>query len=83
MEVCLLLMQFNEAVINQLHIAYYLPNDEVELDRLDFMHQLMLLLLHNKLHFAPIERKPIRILDVGTGTGIWAIDMGIYTIFMP
>jgi methylase of polypeptide subunit release factors len=32
------------------------------------------LLYGRKLHFAPIE-DPHRILDVGTGTGIWAIDM--------
>lgn len=30
----------------------------------------------NKLYFAPIGEKPARILDVGTGTGIWAIEMG-------
>ena len=30
----------------------------------------------NKLFFAPIGEKPAKILDVGTGTGIWAIEMG-------
>jgi len=30
----------------------------------------------NKLHLAPIGERPARILDVGTGTGIWAIEMG-------
>lgn len=29
----------------------------------------------NKLFLAPIN-KPKRILDIGTGTGIWAIEMG-------
>jgi methylase of polypeptide subunit release factors len=33
------------------------------------------MLLSGELHKAPIESKPQRILDVGTGTGIWAIDM--------
>ncbi len=31
--------------------------------------------MSNKLYFAPID-KPESILDVGTGTGIWAIEMG-------
>lgn len=42
--------------------------------RLDLHHEIMLRLLDNKLHKAPLEN-PQRILDVGTGTGIWAIDM--------
>ena len=32
--------------------------------------------MDNKLYLAPIGEKPGRILDVGTGTGIWAIEMG-------
>ncbi|KAI5793948.1 S-adenosyl-L-methionine-dependent methyltransferase, partial [Pyronema domesticum] len=51
-----------------------LPTDETEQDRLDLHHEIMLRLLDNKLHKAPLEN-PQRILDVGTGTGIWAIDM--------
>lgn len=40
-------------------------------------HHICLILLDGKLHLAPLpEDKPIRILDVGTGTGIWAMDMG-------
>jgi methylase of polypeptide subunit release factors len=37
-------------------------------------HESMLQLLDNKLYLAPIEN-PKMIIDVGTGTGIWAIDM--------
>jgi len=53
-----------------------LPNDEREQDRLDIVHHLYLLMLRDKLHMAPIGKNPQRILDIGTGTGIWAIDMG-------
>jgi SAM-dependent methyltransferase len=51
------------------------PTDETEQARLDLHHEILLLLLDSKLHLAPIDDKPQRILDVGTGTGIWAIDM--------
>jgi ubiquinone/menaquinone biosynthesis C-methylase UbiE len=31
---------------------------------------------YGKLHLAPIGDHPQRILDIGCGTGIWAIEMG-------
>ena len=40
------------------------------------MHQMIRISMDNKLHLAPIGDKPGKILDVGTGTGIWAIEMG-------
>ncbi|KAI9883156.1 MAG: hypothetical protein M1823_005070 [Watsoniomyces obsoletus] len=55
---------------------YLLPNDEKEQNRLDLYHHMTKLLLDGKLHLAPIGSNPQRILDLGTGTGIWAIDMG-------
>ncbi|OCK82077.1 S-adenosyl-L-methionine-dependent methyltransferase [Lepidopterella palustris CBS 459.81] len=54
--------------------AYWGPNDEHAKEILDFAHHMYLLTLDNKLHLAPLEN-PQNILDVGTGTGIWAIDM--------
>jgi methylase of polypeptide subunit release factors len=42
---------------------------------MDLHHEIVLQLLHGALHKAPISSNPQRILDVGTGTGIWAIDM--------
>lgn len=53
---------------------YVLPNDDTEQDRLDLQHHIWQLLLDGSLHTAPLN-DPSRILDLGTGTGIWAIDM--------
>ncbi|KAF8464915.1 S-adenosyl-L-methionine-dependent methyltransferase [Kalaharituber pfeilii] len=61
--------------------AYYgvdktvMPNDEEEQSRLDLHHEIFLTMMGGKLHLAPIDPTPQKILDVGTGTGIWAIDM--------
>lgn len=53
---------------------YGIPIDEHEQQRNDFQHAKFLLLLDGRLHLAPIKT-PQKILDVGTGSGIWAIDM--------
>jgi hypothetical protein len=34
--------------------------------------------LDEKLHLAPIGPNPQNVLDIGTGTGIWAIEFGSY-----
>lgn len=36
--------------------------------------------LENKLHLAPIGSDPQNVLDIATGTGIWAIDFGKFPI---
>ncbi|KAI5811872.1 S-adenosyl-L-methionine-dependent methyltransferase [Pyronema omphalodes] len=53
---------------------YLMPTDEKEQDRLDLHHEIMRMVWDHKLHEAPLN-EPRRILDIGTGTGIWAIDM--------
>ena len=53
---------------------YPLPNDEAEQDRMDLLHHIWLMMLDGNLLHSKIDQ-PQRILDVGTGTGIWAIDM--------
>ncbi|KIW72089.1 hypothetical protein PV04_00310 [Phialophora macrospora] len=55
--------------------AYHLPNDEQEQDRLDLLHHICKMLLGGELFTAPLPSDPHRILDVGTGTGIWAVDV--------
>ncbi|KAI9679520.1 MAG: hypothetical protein M1817_005542 [Caeruleum heppii] len=54
---------------------YVVPNDEQEQDRLDLQYHALRLSYDNKSFFAPIGDAPQAILDIGTGTGIWAIDV--------
>lgn len=55
---------------------YVLPNDEMENERLDLQHHIFFLTFDDLLHLCPVgQDKPIgRVLDAGTGTGIWAMD---------
>ncbi|KAI9815379.1 MAG: hypothetical protein M1832_005518 [Thelocarpon impressellum] len=53
---------------------YLWPNDESEQDRLDLFHHIFRLNLGGALFRAPIGSQVHRVLDFGTGTGIWAID---------
>ncbi|GME63079.1 Methyltransferase type 11 [Neofusicoccum parvum] len=55
--------------------TYRFPNDEAEQDRLDMFHEICKLLAGDALALAPF-RKDGSILDLGTGTGIWAIEAG-------
>ena len=50
-----------------------MPNDGEEQDRQDFQHALVSIVLDNRLACAPIV-SPRHVLDIGTGTGIWAIE---------
>ncbi|KAK5995344.1 Methyltransferase pytC [Cladobotryum mycophilum] len=58
---------------------YTLPNDSEEQERLDLQHHIWRLLLGGRLFTAPLplpkDSPELRILDLGTGTGIWAMDM--------
>ncbi|WYZ41267.1 hypothetical protein EsH8_V_000162 [Colletotrichum jinshuiense] len=54
--------------------AYVLPNDELEQERLDIVNHLWMLTLDGKFCLCPKNEGAKRVLDVGTGTGIWAMD---------
>jgi ubiquinone/menaquinone biosynthesis C-methylase UbiE len=56
--------------------GYTFPNDEKEQDHMDILGHMFTLILSGKLFLAPIGENPQRILDLGTGTGLWAVDMG-------
>ncbi|CAI7643318.1 unnamed protein product [Penicillium crustosum] len=56
-----------------LRLMFKQPNDEREQDRLDLSHHIYLMLLKGELFQAPINN-PKRVLDLGTGTGLWAIE---------
>jgi ribosomal protein L11 methylase PrmA len=46
----------------------------------DLAHHMYLMTLEGKLHLAPLEN-PQNILDVGTGTGIWAMYVPFAFLF--
>ncbi|KAJ5890043.1 hypothetical protein N7504_010853 [Penicillium tannophilum] len=56
-------------------LIHKMPNDEEEQDRMDLTHHIWLMLLGGELYNAPIKSSPDNILDLGTGTGIWALDI--------
>lgn len=55
--------------------TYVMPNDESELDRLDLTHNMLKISMNMRLFDATLSKAPKNILDVGTGTGMWAIEM--------
>ncbi|KIW87159.1 uncharacterized protein Z519_12270 [Cladophialophora bantiana CBS 173.52] len=49
------------------------PNDVREQEQLDMVRHIYRLVQDGRLHVAPIGN-PQRVLDIGTGTGLWALD---------
>ncbi|KAL4950871.1 S-adenosyl-L-methionine-dependent methyltransferase [Aspergillus filifer] len=59
---------------------YFLPCDEQEQDRLDIFHKLFTVARNDHLLYAPMFEpgtKRDRFLDLGCGTGIWAIELAM------
>ncbi|KAL2129423.1 hypothetical protein VTI74DRAFT_7817 [Chaetomium olivicolor] len=53
------------------------PNDDQHQESMDLHHHFSTLLLDGKMFLAPLDTEKIsKVLDVGTGTGIWAMDFG-------
>ncbi|KKY27372.1 putative sam dependent [Diplodia seriata] len=56
---------------------YWGPNDEQQADQLDICHHICNLTMDGRLHLAPLDSQgpqKLHVLDVGTGTGLWAVD---------
>jgi SAM-dependent methyltransferase len=53
---------------------YWGPNDEGQNDQLEIANHIFLLLFDGALFQAPLGPNTKEVLDIGTGTGVWAID---------
>ncbi|KAJ7267775.1 S-adenosyl-L-methionine-dependent methyltransferase [Mycena rebaudengoi] len=55
---------------------YALPADYVEKERLILQHQVLKKLFGNRILLAPVElEQDAKVLDIGTGTGFWILDL--------
>ncbi|SPO07211.1 uncharacterized protein DNG_09905 [Cephalotrichum gorgonifer] len=56
--------------------AYAFPNDDVEAERMDFQHMMFHKMYEGAPFLSPINLSTLtHVLDAGTGTGIWAVDL--------
>ncbi|KAL2020941.1 hypothetical protein VTK56DRAFT_7828 [Thermocarpiscus australiensis] len=58
--------------------SYHFPNDASENERMDEQYEIIKMVMDGRLHLSPFSRRnpPRKVLDIATGTGIWAIEMG-------
>jgi hypothetical protein len=58
--------------------AYLYPNDSLEVERLDTQYNILKILLDGRGCLSPFTQAnpPHKVLDIATGSGCWAIDMG-------
>jgi len=55
-------------------IAYHIPNDQKEVERLNAQYEITKIFLDDRLYLSPLS-DPRKIIDIATGTGRWAIEM--------
>ena len=67
---------------NAIKTGYLLPNDEIESDRLDIHHEMILTAMHQKLHLAPLAQDIQRVIDLGTGTGASNVHKTLVTCIL-
>lgn len=58
------------------HSTHHGDTTQPESERLDLQYELLKVLFGMRDYFAPLH-DPRKILDIGTGTGKWAIEMGM------
>ncbi|KAF5022678.1 hypothetical protein F66182_5226 [Fusarium sp. NRRL 66182] len=58
--------------------SYHYPNDNMEVERMDAQYDILKILLDHRPCLAPFSQSnpPSKVLDIATGSGSWAIDMG-------
>ncbi|AEO62416.1 uncharacterized protein THITE_133689 [Thermothielavioides terrestris NRRL 8126] len=59
-------------------VSYHFPNDVSENERVEEQYEILKMVMDGRLHLAPFSRDhpPRKVLDIATGTGNWAIEMG-------
>jgi hypothetical protein len=62
------------------HGRYPIPNDEAEQNREDMLHTMVMESTDGRLFYAPLGPNPQKVIDLGTGTGLWAIECMPYGV---
>ncbi|KAL1715031.1 S-adenosyl-L-methionine-dependent methyltransferase [Schizophyllum commune] len=69
-------------LLNKMNTTYMLPADDDEVRRSELHHRMLQFVFHGKNYVGPVHQvlRPVpgvqrRILDIGTGGGMWAIQM--------
>ncbi|KAG8694821.1 hypothetical protein FRC09_009583 [Ceratobasidium sp. 395] len=74
--------QLHDRQMNCMNTAYMLPADDQEMHRLELEHRMIKFILGGKNYVGPVAEALTkvrgvqrRVLDCGTGNGLWAIEM--------